>query len=75
MNRRPVTSSNVSSVGWQPAEDDPSVGTLEVQFHSGHVYQYDRVPQTEHEALLGANSIGRYLNQNIIGTFDEQRIR
>lgn len=51
------------------------MGTLEVQFHSGHIYQYQRVPQNEHEALLGSSSIGRYLNQNIIGNFDEQRIR
>ena len=39
MNRTPVNSSNVSSVGY-----DPTSLTLEVEFHGGAVYQYFDVP-------------------------------
>jgi hypothetical protein len=56
MNRRPVTSSNVASIGW----DDE---TLEVEFVSGHVYQYHDVPESEYTAMLGADSIGRHLRE------------
>lgn len=68
MQRRPVRSSNVSSVGW---EDD----VLEVEFHSGHVYRYEGVPQSEYEALVGAASVSQYLNQHIIGQYDERAVR
>lgn len=77
MQRRPVSSSNVASIGWEPddSQEGESVGTLEVEFRSGHVYQYEQVPEAEYENLLGASSVGRYLNQNIVGTYDERRIR
>lgn len=54
MNRRPVTSSNVASIGW---DDD----TLEVEFTSGHLYEYHDVPESEYQALIGASSIGKQL--------------
>jgi KTSC domain-containing protein len=54
MNRRPVTSTNVASIGW----DDE---TLEVEFTSGHIYLYHDVPESEYQALLGASSIGKHL--------------
>jgi hypothetical protein len=68
MIRRPVSSSNVASIGWED-------GTLEVEFRSGHLYQYDDVPEEEYERLLGAGSVGRYLNAHIIGSFNEHRIK
>jgi KTSC domain len=77
MNRRPVTSSNVASVGWEQddrEDDDTTTGTLEVEFRSGHVYQYAGVPLAEYEALIGASSVGKYLNARIIGAYDESRI-
>lgn len=37
MNRLPVVSSNIASVGWED-------GTLEVEFNHGAVYQYEHVP-------------------------------
>ena len=74
MNRIPVTSSNVTAVGWE-ADPDGDAGTLEVEFHSGHVYQYDRVPEEVFEELRGASSVGKFMNQRIIGTYDESRVR
>ena len=72
MLRRPVTSSNVASVGWEPGEEGEDVGVLEVEFKSGHVYRYEGVPEREFEALVGAGSVGRYLNAHIIGHYDER---
>lgn len=60
MNRIPVSSSNVASVGY-----DLNTMTLEVEFTNGSVYQYFDVPETEYRNLLGASSVGTYLNQNI----------
>ena len=74
MIRRVVRSSNVKSVGWEPSEEDPATGTLEVEFLSGGIYQYAEVPQSTFQALLGAASVGRYLNQNVIGTYTDSRV-
>lgn len=73
MNRQPVKSSNVTSVGWEPSDEDPTIGTLEVEFNNGKVYQYLEVPELAFETLMGASSVGRYLNQNIIGSYAERR--
>lgn len=75
MDRRPVQSSNVSSVGWEPSEENSEFGTLEVGFKTGHVYQYAQVPEYVYHELVGAGSVGRYLNQEVIGTYDDTRIR
>lgn len=64
MNRTPVQSSNILSVGY-----DPSSLTLEVEFKNGTVYQYFDVPQSTFDALLAASSVGQYLNTNVRGVF------
>ncbi|MFA5786491.1 MAG: KTSC domain-containing protein [Actinomycetota bacterium] len=60
MQRTPVQSSNLSSVGY-----DPDSSTLEVEFHKGGVYQYFGVPAHEYEGLMAAGSKGTYLDQHI----------
>ena len=60
MNRVPVSSSNVASVGY-----DASTSTLEVEFKGGGIYQYFDIPPAVHTGLLAASSIGSYLNVNI----------
>jgi len=74
MQRRPVNSSNLAAVGWEEGEEGTDIGTMEVEFRNGRVYAYDGVPRTEYENLLGASSPGRYLNQNVIGMYDERRL-
>jgi hypothetical protein len=74
MNRRPVQSSNISSVGFEPGEDGQP-GVMEVEFRNGMIYAYADVPEGEYQALLGAGSVGRYLNAHIIGTYDESRVK
>lgn len=60
MNRKPVQSSNVRSVGYDPASQ-----VLEVEFHDGSVYQYRGVPSTVHAGLMAAPSKGKYLHEHI----------
>lgn len=64
MERSPVVSSNVLSVGY-----DPSTETLEVEYIEHRVYQYENVPLTVYNQLITAPSIGRYLNLYIKGKY------
>jgi hypothetical protein len=57
MQRTPVVSSTISSVGY-----DLQLMVLEVQFHSGGVYQYFGVPQPVYRGLMIAGSKGGYLD-------------
>jgi DNA helicase HerA-like ATPase len=63
MEREPVTSSNVVSVGYEPTSE-----TLEVEFTNG-VYQYYNVPQPIHEQMMAAGSVGKFLNVYIKPTY------
>ena len=60
MDRTPVSSSNLISVGY----DAPSQ-TLEVEFAGGSQYQYFDVPSQVHTELIGAGSVGKYFAENI----------
>jgi KTSC domain-containing protein len=64
MDRQPVTSSNLLSVGY-----DPDAETLEVEFRKTGVYQYYNVPQFMHERLMAADSIGTFFNANIKNSY------
>lgn len=70
MQRQPVQSSNVASVGY----DDGS-RILEVEFHGGGVYHYLNVPEAVYHALISASSIGSYLNANIKTRYQFTKIR
>lgn len=39
--------------------------TLEIVFHSGGVYQYFDVPESEYHGLIQAGSKGQYFHTNI----------
>ena len=60
MNRTSVTSSNLRSVGY-----DPATQTLEVEFHSSGVYEDLNVPAYRHAGLLSAASKGEYFDAYI----------
>ena len=58
---KPVESSNIAAVGY-----DPDGQTLHVKFKgSGQVYTYADVAPEQHEALMGADSIGTHFHANI----------
>ena len=64
MDRTPVTSSNITSIGY-----DTETQTLEVQFTSGAVYQYENVPPDVYQALMAADSIGSYFYYHVRKSF------
>ncbi len=62
MERISVVSSNIKSVGYEK-------GILEIEFHTGSVYQYDWVSQLEYENLINASSVWGYFARNIKNTY------
>jgi hypothetical protein len=69
MNRTPVTSSNIKSIGY-----DPSTNVLEVEFSSGTVYQYADVPAQVYKDMSEADSVGRYFAANVRNVFAAHRM-
>lgn len=64
MDRTPVDSSSLVSVGYSP-----EVSTLEIEFHHGASYQYFAVPRHIFDGLLAAASKGTYFNEHIKGLY------
>lgn len=56
MQRYPVSSSRISSVGWKD-------NVMEVGFPDGAVYQYYGVSQSEYTAFLNSPSLGSELSR------------
>lgn len=68
MRRKPVESSAISSVGY-----DPGLEVLEVEFRSGAVYDYFDVPRPVYESLMKASSKGRFVSRRIRDRFRFER--
>ena len=65
MERTPVSSSNIASVGY-----DESSERLEIEFlKTGQVYEYYNVPSFVYEGLVNAPSVGAYFNAEIKGSY------
>jgi len=64
MERQPVTSSDIASIGYAAASQ-----TLEIEFHATGVYRYFSVPAEVFETLRSAPSPGKFFLQNIKGKF------
>jgi hypothetical protein len=60
MIRKPVLSSHIRSIGYEPAEK-----RLEVEFHDGGVYSYHNVSEQEHHDLMNAASVGKHFHARI----------
>jgi hypothetical protein len=65
MQRKPVTSSNIVSIG-----HCPDTHVLEVEFAGrngvpGCVYRYFEVPAAVHQALVEAPSVGSYFHKHV----------
>ncbi len=58
MNRTPVGSSNIASVGYEN-------GTLEIAFMDGGLYQYLDVPEPIFNSLMQAYSKGKFFHAYI----------
>jgi hypothetical protein len=69
MRRRPVDSSAISSLGY-----DPESRTLEVEFRSGSVYDYFGVTARLFESFLEADSKGKFFAKRVRNRFPGERI-
>lgn len=69
MQRYSVASSNIATIGYDPATE-----TLEVEFLSGSVYQYYNVPENMYEQLMREGSKGRFLNTYIKNAYPYSRV-
>ena len=69
MQRVPVSSSAIKAIGY-----DPKPKVLEVMFLSGRIYRYFHVPPERYDALRKAESVGAYLNREIKGRYDYERV-
>lgn len=69
MRRRPVSSSAISSIGYDPKKE-----VLELEFSSGGVYDYYEVPPTVYEELMSAESKGRFIAEEIRGRYRSERV-
>jgi hypothetical protein len=70
MNRTPVRSSNILSVGY-----DHQAGILEVEFRSGGVYQYSGVPEHIYQGFMRAASKGAYFHDHIKDRYPCRQVR
>lgn len=67
MNRTPVRSSNIASVGYEN-------GTLEIAFVDSGVYQYFNVPEHVYQGLMSAASKGRYFHDRIKDRYQTRKV-
>lgn len=69
MERQHISSSNISSVGY-----DIGSSILEIEFSSNDVYQFFNVPENVYRSFLAANSHGQYFYENIKDRFEFKKI-
>ena len=61
-----VKSSNIRRVGYD--------GDLLVEYISGNQYRYKEVPQELYEKLCEAESVGRFMNAEIKGKYEYEKV-
>ncbi|KKS64913.1 MAG: hypothetical protein UV40_C0013G0006 [Parcubacteria group bacterium GW2011_GWA1_42_7] len=69
MDRIPVSSSNIRSIGY-----DSQSAILEVEFTSGDIYQYFNVSEYLFRQFFNASSRGQFLNDNIRYHYRYQKV-
>ena len=67
ISMNPVESGSIFKIGY-------SRRTLQVQFNSGRVYQFRKVPRATYDQLLKSTSKGAFFNREIKGTYLETEI-
>jgi KTSC domain len=70
MERKKLNASNMRSAGYDPKEQ-----ILEVEFTSGSVVQYSRVPQEVYRRFMAAPSPRSYFEDNIEESYTAKRVR
>ena len=70
MIREEVKSTNIRSIGYEHESN-----TLEIEFHSGGIYQYFNVPQASYNGLMSASSRGSYFHKYIKDNYKWTKVR
>lgn len=68
MERIPVTSSSLNSVGHEGT-------TLEIEFHNGSIYRYYKVPPHVYQGLINTESYGQFFNEYIINSYRSRKMK
>jgi hypothetical protein len=68
VDMKPVQSSNISAVGYDDLNQ-----VMHVQFSNGNKYVYFDVPKSDHEAFIGADSIGTHFAKNVRAKYEFQK--
>ena len=69
MERTPVKSSNIASIGY-----DVNTSTMEVEFRNGGIYQYPGVTTIQRDQMLKAPSIGTHFHKFIRPKFKAVKV-
>jgi non-ribosomal peptide synthetase component F len=70
MNRTPVNSSNLRSVGYTS-----NTRILEIEFNTGTVYEYYDVPENIYQQLMAASSHGKFFHAYIKNVYNYKQLR
>ena len=63
MVTKPVESSNLKSIGY-----DPATQTMEVTFHSSGTYRYQGIPPTVYKKIMRSKSKGKAFHRTVVKT-------
>jgi hypothetical protein len=69
LERQPVKSRILRSVGY-----DDSTTILEIEFHTGLVYQYSGVPSKVYKDLMHSDEIGKYFSEKVRPRFKTKQV-
>lgn len=69
-----LKSSNLAHMSWAATDSTGDTGVLRIRFNNGLEYEYAEVPREIAQALLDAESAGRYFAQNIRPRFSTTKL-
>lgn len=69
MDRKPVKSSNIKSVGY-----DAATRKMHVEFGSGGVYEYEGVEPSDHNSFVHDRSPGKHFQEYIRPKFKGKKL-
>lgn len=68
VERTPISSSNIKSIG-----HDPETNTLAIEYKDGSVYHYHDVGKDTHDQLISARSVGGFIHSSIKGVYKHSK--
>jgi hypothetical protein len=69
LERQSVKSCILRSVGY-----DDAMKNLEIEFHSGLVYQYSGVPTKVYNDLISSSAVGKYFSEKVRNRFRAKQL-